>query len=263
MTSPLGAPFHVDVVRFGGSQATQRHAFGTPGNGVSPQAPPPSPAAPARISVAPPPTRIYLGDRPLGQGQPTTPRIPPEALPELQSAIGHAVETLRYELETVKAEAQTVAPQAVRSNPDAFRSIESIGQYLTPQEIRSAMILAAKDLSQQAQRLLTGAASPYVSADQRSVLNTVVSDAAALVKFLQQFDLTPLGGANLKLAEDYAGSHTADVSNVIDAVEREVVSHESASVPVVEPGESALGGPGALLALGALVAVTVILMETL
>lgn len=262
MTSPLGAPFHVDVVRFGGSQATQRHAFGTPGNGVSPQAPPPA-AVPARMSVAPPPVRIYLGDKPLGQGQPTAPRIPEEALPELQAAIGHAVETLRYELETVKAEAQTVTPQAARSSPDGYKGIESVGQYLTPQEIRSSMILAAQDLSQQAQRLLTGAVSPYVSADQRSVLNTVVSDAAALVKFLQQFDLTPLAGGNLKLANEYAGSHTSAAASVIDAVEREVVSHESTSVPVVEPGESAIGGPGALLALGALVAVTVILMETL
>jgi len=261
MTSPIGAPFHVDVVRFGGSQATQRHAFGTPGNGVSPQAPPPS--APAKAPLAPPPARIYLGDRPLGQGQPTTPRIPPEALPELQSAIGYAVETLRYELETVKAEADTATPQAVRSNPDGFRSIEAVGQYLSPQEVRSALILGAQDLSQQAQRLLTGAASPYVSADQRSVLNTVVADAAALVKFLQQFDLAPLAGANLKLANEYAASHTSAAASVVDAIEREVVSHEAASVPVVEPGESALGGPGALLALGALVAVTVILMETL
>ncbi len=258
--TPNVSPFHVDMVRFGGSHATSRHAFGP-----TPAPPTPAPAAqqqqaPRRVQA--PPKRIYLGDRPLGQGKPTPPALSPDALSSIQSSAQNAVDTLRYELEAVKAEADMVSGSTLRVQPDLYKSIAVVGPYLSPQEIRSVIILDCQEITAQAQRLLTGAAAPYVTADQRSVLNTIVSDANAQITYMQNFDIADLKGANAKLAQEHTDTHVKAVKGVIDSIEQQVVSGEASSVPVVEPGESA-GGPGSLLALGALVAVGFILAEIL
>src|SRR5579871_3964529 len=166
----------------------------------------------------------------------------------------------RIDLEASKSEANMVSPETLRTQPDLYKSIPDVGPYLSPQEIRNVIILDSQDVMAQAQRLLSGAAAAYITADQRSILNTVVSDANALIKYLQSLDLTDLRGANAKLAQDHATTHVKDAKALVDSVEQQVVSGEAGAVPVVEPGESA-GGPGTLLALGALVAVGFILVE--
>ncbi len=254
MNPPL-SPFHVDMTRFGSSHATSRKPFGAI---QAPQAHRPAQAAPPRPQ--PPPRRIDLGGRPLGQGKPGSPTINPDVLASIQTTAGHAVDTLRLELEASKSEANMVSPETLRTQPDLYKSIPDVGPYLSPQEIRNVIILDSQDVMAQAQRLLSGASAAYITADQRSILNTVVSDANALIKYLQSLDLADLRGANAKLAQDHATTHVKDAKALVDSVEQQVVSGEAGAVPVVEPGESA-GGPGTLLALGALVAVGFILVE--
>lgn len=267
MTTPFMVPFQVDVVRFGGSQATHRHGFGGASISSTPPPPPlPPPPPPVQRIVRPPsPVRVYLGESLpdiLGQGKPTAPALNPDTLNQIRSAAGNAAETLRYELEAVKVERDMVSGQALRTEPDLYKSIAIVGPYLTPREIRNVIINDARAIQGQAQRLLSGAAAPYITAGQRAILSTVVSDAKAEIDYMQNFDLTPLTGANAKLAQDHTETHVKASRDVIDSIERAIVSGEAASVPVREPGESG-GGPGALIAVGALVAVTVLLVELL
>jgi hypothetical protein len=256
-------PFHVDVVKFGGSHATHRHAFGS-----APAPAQPSQAAqPAERPASPrPPVRVYLGNSLpdiLGQGKPSAPALSQDLLSAIRTEAGHVADTLRYELEAVKAEGDMVSGQTLRTEPDLYRSISVIGPYLRPQEVRNAVINDARAIQTQAQRLLSGASAPYISAEQRAILSTIVSDAKAEMDYVANFDLLPLTGANAKLAQDHMDTHVKAAREIIDAIEREIVTGEAASVPVREPNESASGGAGTLLVVGALVAATVLLVELL
>ena len=103
-----------------------------------------------------PPVRVYLGDSLpdiLGQGKPSAPTLNPDVLSAIQTEAGHVADTLRYELEAVKTEGNMVSGQTLRSQPDLYKSISIVGPYLSPQEIRNAVINDAKAIQGQAQRL--------------------------------------------------------------------------------------------------------------
>lgn len=261
MNAPIMVPFHVDVVKFGGSHATHRHAFGS--------APPTAQAQqtvaqqPTRPAYAPPPVRVYLGDSLpdiLGQGKPSAPTLDQDVLSAIQTEVGHVADTLRYELEAVKAEGEMVSPSTLRTDPDLYKSIAIVGPYLTAQEVRNVVINDARSIQSQAQRLLSGATAPYITSSQRAILSTVISDAKGEIAYMENFDLTPLSGANAKFAQDHADGHVKAAREIVDAIEREVVTGEASSVPVREPGEKS-GGPGTLIVVGALLAATVLLVE--
>lgn len=261
MNTPVMVPFHVDVVKFGGSHATHRHAFGfAPPTAQSQEAVAQQTARPA---YAPPPVRVYLGDSLpdiLGQGKPSAPTLDADVLSAIQTEAGHVADTLRYELEAVKAEGEMVSGPTLRTEPDLYKLISIVGPYFTPQEVRNVVINDARAIQAQAQRLLSGATATYITSAQRAILSTVISDAKGEIAYMENFDLTPLSGANAKLAQDHADSHVQAAREIVDAIEREVVTGEASSVPVREPGENA-GGPGTLIIVGVLLAATVVLVE--
>lgn len=237
----------VDSTRIGGSFATQRHAFS-----IVPHSP--VPASLGKPAIEPPPKRV------LAQGPIVVPRLSQAQASEIQEEFGTLADALELELEAVKAEADMVSGPTLRVEPDLYKSIAIVGPYLTPQEIRNVLILDARALGSIAERVLTGSASQYLTEAQRAKLNTAKSDATTLIDYIQQFDLSPLGGAASRVASEHTATHTKAVGDLSKAVERTIVAAEASSVPVREPMET--GSPwGALLVLGTLVAVGVLISE--
>ena len=244
---PITGLMRVDPTRIGGSFGAHRHAFGLSGAQARPR-------VPKVVAVAAPPKRI------LAQGAMASPELSQEAVSRLQNEIDPVVETLQLELEALKAEADMVSPQILRTEPDLYRSIQVVGPTLTPQQVRSAILVAARAIQGIAKRILGGSLSPYLSAEQKATMSTIASDAEALMRYVQQFDLGNLSGDAANLAQDYADGHTQTVSALLAASEKKVVSGEAGSVPVLEPSErgSALG---AIVGLGLLVTVGILIAE--
>lgn len=244
---PLTGLLRVDPTRLGGAFASQRHAFGVAGAQARPR-------APRLAAVAPPPKRI------LAQGPMVSPELSAEDVARIRTEVAPVVETLQLELEALKAEADMVSPEVLRSQPDLYRSIQIVGPVLTPQQIRSAILVASRSVADLASRILNGTMTPYLTADQTAILTTIAADAAALTKYVKQFDLQTLGGAEADLAQDYADGHVQTVAALLNKAEKNVVAGEAGSVPVVEPGEkgSALG---AIIGLGILVTVGILIAE--
>lgn len=243
---PSIAPFHVDASRIGGSLAQQRHSFGL----GQPQS-----AEKKKPRFIPPPEKRYLGT-----GVPANFQLSQAQLDKIQASITPIIEALRYELEAVKVEADMVSGPTLRIEPDLYKSIAIIGPYLTPQEVRSAVMVDASEIGKAAKRVLTGALSSYLSADQRQSLQTIVSDAGALEAYVRQFDITPLTGATAKLAQDHVDSHVAEALGELEEAERGIVSTEAAGIPVIEPVEKGFG-IGGLIAVGTLIAVGIIVAD--
>lgn len=245
------APFinmlRVDQARMGGAFASQRHAFGIVPPSVAPveaATPPPEP----------PPKRV------LAEGPMPAPELSQAQVAEIQGRLDTLADAVQLELEAVKAEADMVSGPALRVEPDLYKSIAVVGPYFTPQEIRNVLIMDARALETAAGRVLEGAASPYLTEEQRGKLETAVSDAKALVNYLQNLDLAPLGGEKSRFAMDHTATHMKGIDDLTKAVERDVVAGEAPAVPVKEPLET--GTPwGAILLLGALVTVGILVSD--
>lgn len=237
----------VDQTRIGGAFASQRHAFGIAPRSLASE-------SPGKPSVEPPPKRV------LAQGPIVAPQLSQAQASEIQKQLGTLADTLELELESVKAEADMVSGPALRVEPDLYKSISVVGPYFTPQEIRNVLILDARALESAAERVLRGSASLYLTEDQRAKLKTTSSDAKTLIDYIQQFDLSPLGGEKSRVALEHTATHTKAVGDLSKAVERTIVAAEASSVPVHEPLET--GSPwGTILMLGTIVAVGVLISE--
>jgi hypothetical protein len=241
------SPLHVDAFRIGGTSTPNRHSFGV--------AKPAAAAPPKKPRFIDPPPK-----RDLGQGAPKAAAISPADLEKFQTSLKPIIEALQLELEAAKQEADMVSGPTLRVEPDLYKSIGIIGPYFTPQEVRSTILVDANELENVANRLSTGALGSYLSADQKMAVTTAATDAKKLKEYVQQFDLTPLSGASAKLAEDHVASHTTQLLDEIKEAEKNVVSVEAGNIPVVEPMEKGLGA-GGLLAVGALVAIGIIIAD--
>lgn len=197
----------------------------------------------------------------LGEGLPTTPELSQAQADSIRSRAATAAEALQYELEAVKAEADFVSGPTLRVEPDRYRSIAVVGPVFTPAEIRTTVIMDARAIEALATRLLTGAASAYISPDTSDRLSTVVKDARALVDHEEQFDLQPVQGSHAPLAEQHVESHVKASRDLIEGAERDVVSGEAASIPVSEPSQGST--IGTLFAAAALVVVGLVVFEVI
>lgn len=240
---------HVDPLRMGGSFTSLGHAFGITVSPPAAQTPSQEP------TIAPPPRRL------LAQGPMAPPQLSQAQVDQLQADLGSVVDALELELETMKAEAEMVAAPILRTEPELYKTIPVIGPFFTPQEVRSAIISASGDIKSTASRILTGGSSVYLTEDQKAKLQTISGDADALIQYVEQFDLMPLSGAQSRLARDYSESHFKAAEEMAKLVEAQMVVDEAAAVPVLEPMEKSGGPWGAILALGALVAVGIIIAE--
>lgn len=249
------APFPLDVA--GGRLSLQGN---TPPRAAAPPTPAPALPRPEPRWIPPPPRRGLSLE--LGQGKPTAPKLTEAQIESVRSKARTAAEALQYELEAVKLEADWVSGPTLRVEPEKYKSVAVVGPYFTPQEMRTQVTLDARAIDQAATRMLTGASSPYLEPETMDVLRTIVKDAKDLVAHIEQFDLQPIGGNHTRLSEDHLQSHVKSVKQLIDSVEREVVSAEAASVPVTEPGDSG-SALGTLVAVGALAAVALIVFDIL
>lgn len=241
------SPFHIDSSRIGGASGSQRHNFALSksAEGQAPKKP--------RFIQAPP-------KRDLGQGQMSAPQIPVGQLKDLQKSFAPTIEALQLEIEAAKNEADMVSGPTLRVEPDLYKSISVIGPYFTPQEVRSAILMDARELENIANRLLTGAISSYLADDQKAAIQTAKEDAQKLETYIQQFDLAALNGASSKLAEDHMREHTLALDEEVAQAEKSIVSLEAGNVPVREPMESGIG-LGGFLAIGALIAVGIYIAD--
>lgn len=239
----------VDPSRVGGAFTSHRHAFG-----VAPSTQPRPRPAQMGSATPPPPRRV------LAQSVMSAPQLSAADVAALQADLGPAVETLQLELEALKEEAEMVSPVVLRSQPDFYRSIQVIGPAFTPQQARSAIIVAARAVYDVASRMLTGTMGSYLSSEQKAVVTEIASDAQGLVKYVQQWDLQTLSGSAADLTQDFADSHARSAGDLLAAVEKKAIAGEAGSVPVVEPSERG-SAIGALIGVGLLVALGIIIAE--
>lgn len=245
MAAPSMSPFHVDGSRFGGSSASLRHNFGMASKAPAAKKP--------RFIPAPP-------KRNLGQGLATAPELTANQIEAIRDKVTPVIDAISFEMEAIKAEADWVSGPALRTEPDSYKQISVIGQYFTPQEVRSQILIDVNEIGKMASRLLSGAVGSYMSPPQAEALGIVISDAKALTQYIEQFDLAPITGAKSKLSEDHVAAHIEPIKASLENIERSVVSGEAGSVPVIEPMERGFGW-GSLLAVGALVAVGFLIVD--
>lgn len=261
MTAPQITPFVVDQTRLGGAGSVSRHGFNlmsgprwktdAPNAGQQLQ-----PAPMPRQEIAPPPSR--LGD--LGYGLMAAPELSPAQIKEIQAMATPLVEAIRTEVEALKLESRVLSPESLRENPDIYKSINELGLYFTPQEMRTHVIQEAKALQAEASRVLTGAISSYLTEGQVAALAIAADDLKALIAYVQQFDLAPITGAKSKLSDDEIKQRLTDIRASVANAEKAVVSQEAPSVPVNEQSGSTIG---TIIAVGVLAAVGWFLVDQL
>lgn len=258
MRAPQITPFVVDQSRLGGKGATQRHGFNqlsAPRWKADPRKEAARPSGSGQL-IQPPPMR--LGD--LGYGLMEAPEPSESQIKAVQAAVAPVVEALQAEIEVSKLEANAVSPESIRNNPDAYKTLNDLAPYFSPQEMRSQIVIDAKNIQAEASRLLSGAVGSYLTTPQAALLETVVDDAKKLVAYVQQFDLAPITGAKSKLAEDHAKERLDAVRQDLAEAEKLIVSQEAGSVPVFESGEKILG---TILVLGILGAITWVVIDNI
>lgn len=258
MTAPQITPFIVDQTRLGGAGSSQRHGFNIlPGPRWKSDQKAVQGAPAARVEIAPPPSR--LGD--LGYGLMSAPELTQAQIKTIQAAATPLIEAIRTELETLKLESKVLSPESLRGNPDIYKSLNELGPYFTPQEMRRQVIVDTDALQGQASRVLSGAIAPYLTDVQMAALVTADNDAKQLISYVLQFDLGEITGAKSKLSDDEVKQRLSDIRAAVQDAEKLIVTQEATSVPVTEQdGTNVLG---TILAVGVLAAVGWFLVDQL
>lgn len=160
---------------------------------------------------------------------------------DIQKAIDTAIEAIDYELQAVQEEAERVTGAGLRAEPRAYIEIPVVGMILTPQEIRSVILLDARQLDSLAARLRTGALSHYLSPEEILAADGLRVKARTLLDFVQSQDFLPIQAGHETMAETHMQSHLEKPLAALEKAERAVVGAEAGAVPVKEPFEKRLG----------------------
>lgn len=181
-----------------------------------------------------------LGRSRMSEGRMSAPSLSSETLSQLSTAVGKIVDALGRELQAVQEEYDLVSPAAVRVDPKSATEISYIGGF-SPQEIRTAVQAAARELGSLAARVLSGAIAPYLPGDQRQALMAIQARGNQLVQALENQDsITPPAGHQDQI-QQYMDMHLAEASSRVQAAEQGIVGAEAGSVPVLEPDEKLSG----------------------
>ena len=216
----------IDQSRLGGSGAKRRHGFS--GQQGSSSVLPARPGG-TKKTLAAPPKRPRLGQE--------RPEINETAINNIRTKIDVAVESLQDELESLKAEMDLVTDQALRDLPSGYTEIPLIGLEFTPKEIRTQIIVTARQIETIATRMRDGSAKAYLTSSQKGALDTVVQDARDLVAFADQFDREEVAAAHARLAEEFLDMHVGGIKALLGDIEKDIVEAEGSLVPVREPME--------------------------
>lgn len=158
----------------------------------------------------------------------------------ISTAIDQAIDALGRELDAVGVEADLVSPQALRVQPEDYTQISLVGTVLSPQEIRSVVIAAARALDGVASRIQTGALSHYLSSQESSRLAEIRASAAKLITYEEGQDIQSVAQGNLTVANQHVDAHLRDPQGLAAVAEKLVVGAEAGSVPIQEPSEKTL-----------------------
>lgn len=172
----------------------------------------------------------------LAEGRMSAPAVSAAALSALQRATASIVDILARELQAVQEEYDLVSPSALRVEPESAKQISFIGQ-LPPQEIRSALEAAARELGNIVGRMRSGSLAPYLSADQAQALSAQKIQADRLVSALENQDTIPVAPGHQADVQRYLDMHLGSATALLVASEKGVVEAEAGSVPVLEPAE--------------------------
>lgn len=192
----------------------------------------------------------------LSEGRMSAPALSADTLSALGVATRKIVDVLSREMQAVQEEYNLVSPAAVRVDPGAATEISYIGGF-PPQEIRTAVEAAARELGNLADRVLSGAVGPYLPADQRQALIQLKTSSDQLVLALENQDSVPPPAEHQSQVQQYMDMHLGEASSRVQAAEQGIVGAEAGSVPVLEPSEKVSGmaiiaGVGAAAGIGVL-----------
>jgi hypothetical protein len=192
--------------------------------------------------LRPVPLRWTLGQAQVGpvrvrlsEGTVSAPRL---SAGSFSSQIDAAIASLGTELEALIVELDLVSPTSLRVDPAAASDIQYIGN-LPPLEIRSAISVAATELGNRATRMQGGALAAYLGDGQKAQLEALKSKAQNVVLAVQNLDTAPISPGDQDAVNAYLARHVSPVDRAIGDAEKNVVSQEAGSVPVIEPSEKA------------------------
>lgn len=192
------------------------------------------------------PARFEAWTRALGQPAPS---VPDSTVAEIGRAVDRAVSALGTEIEAAKTEADWVSPDTVQVEPEKSAQIGIVGGALSPEEIRTVVIMDSQELGALAARMRTGPLTHYLTPAQASALDALAADTAKLKAYEETQNPMGFSPEHVGLAAAHIQSHVAAVKPLLEAAERLVVSGEAPAVPVREPYEK---GPTTLeIAVGA------------
>jgi hypothetical protein len=172
----------------------------------------------------------------LAEGRMSAPAVSSDALSALQKGIQGIVDALTVEVNAVAVEFDDVAPATVRVEPGRKGEISYVGVY-SAQEIRSILLVAARELGNRLERLAGGSLAPYMSAGQAQAVADLQTLSGQIVAALQNQDTAPIDPGHQADVQKYLDMHLASVTQMLQNAEKGVVQAEAGSVPVLEPYE--------------------------
>lgn len=141
--------------------------------------------------------------------------------------------------------------EMARQGTPASLEVPVVGFAMTPAEIRTAVLLAAREIDGLAHRLETGAASGYLTGVMKEGLGEVHRTVDEMVEGTPAASQSPIAEEHRAIEERYRNRFARPLRDLIEHAETLIVSAEARDVNVKEPMERV----GAVLALAAIVAV--------
>jgi hypothetical protein len=175
-------------------------------------------------------------NRRMSAGVTAAPNIVPASIGVLQAGVDRIIDSLNTEIQALIVELDLVSPAALRVDPSSALQISYIGG-ISPGEIRSAISVAAQQLSDLTARALGGALAHYMTPAQMSQLQSLKSQVDQVISGTQGLDTASIAPENMAKAQDYLSMHMSGPQAALGDAEKAVVSAEAGSVPVLEPAE--------------------------
>lgn len=179
---------------------------------------------------------VPSGFQRLGQGPPSTPKAPAATVTKLRSDVDQAILAIDESLENVRVYAMLLSPNVLRADPGAYLAIPDISADFSADELRTIVHDDALVLRNIAERLWHGAAGAYITGDQAKALERLYAKAHGIMSATEAQGARP-SVSDLDLAMDHQDQVAGNASALLEEVEKDVVSAEAGSVPVLEPYE--------------------------
>lgn len=170
----------------------------------------------------------------------------PDERSVIQAELARAVQEFARQTDLLLADFE----MAREGTPQSLE-VPIAGFAMTPPELRTAILLAAREIDGLAHRLETGAAAGYLTAVMKDGLAEVHRTVDEMVEATPASSQSPIQNEHRAIEERYRNRFARPLLDLIGRAETLIVSAEAREVNVREPMERA----GTVLALAALIAV--------